>query len=389
MKALLALESGRVFHGTSFGAEGETSGEIVFNTSMVGYQEILTDPSYEGQIITMTSPHIGNYGVNEEDAESRKPFGAGFIVREISGLYSNWRARESLQAYMQRYGLVGLTDIDTRALTKHLRETGALRGVVSTRDLDPKSLVAKAQSCPNMAGADLAKVVTCEKLYQWAREGGRWVRKSIDKAPALEPSEKYRVVVMDFGIKFNTLRSLALRGCQVLVVPATTSAKAIMDLKPHGIMVSNGPGDPSAVTYGIEALRALIKNLAERPSADRFAIMGICLGHQLLGLALGGKTYKLKFGHRGGNHPVKDLTTGKIEITSQNHGFAVDATSLPASEVEMTHVNLNDNTCEGLRHKKLPIFAVQYHPEAAPGPHDAAYLFDRFLETMSSHAQAN
>ncbi len=389
MKALLALESGRVFSGRSFGAEGETSGEVVFNTSMAGYQEILTDPSYEGQIITMTSPHIGNYGVNEEDAESRKPFGAGLIVREISGLYSNWRARESLQAYMQRFGLVGLTDVDTRALTRHLRETGALRGVVSTRDLNPKSLIAKAKTCPNMAGADLAKVVTCEKAYQWMREGGRWVRKTIDRAPALSSNERFRVVVMDFGIKFNTLRSLAQRGCQVLVVPATSSARAILDLEPHGIMVSNGPGDPAAVTYGIEALKQLIKDLKQRKQDDRFAVMGICLGHQLLGLALGGKTFKLKFGHRGANHPVKDLTTGKIEITSQNHGFAVDAASLPAGEVELTHVNLNDNTCEGLRHKNLPIFAVQYHPEAAPGPHDASYLFDRFIKTMSAHAQTN
>jgi carbamoyl-phosphate synthase small subunit len=389
VKALLALESGRVFSGRSFGAEGETSGEVVFNTSMAGYQEILTDPSYEGQIITMTSPHIGNYGVNEEDAESRKPFGAGLIVREISGLYSNWRARESLQAYMQRFGLVGLTDVDTRALTRHLRETGALRGVVSTRDLNPKSLIAKAKTCPNMAGADLAKVVTCEKAYQWMREGGRWVRKTIDRAPALSSNERFRVVVMDFGIKFNTLRSLAQRGCQVLVVPATSSARAILDLEPHGIMVSNGPGDPAAVTYGIEALKQLIKDLKQRKQDDRFAVMGICLGHQLLGLALGGKTFKLKFGHRGANHPVKDLTTGKIEITSQNHGFAVDAASLPAGEVELTHVNLNDNTCEGLRHKNLPIFAVQYHPEAAPGPHDASYLFDRFIKTMSAHAQTN
>ncbi len=382
MKALLALESGRLFHGSSFGAEGETSGEVVFNTSMAGYQEILTDPSYEGQIITMTSPHIGNYGVNEEDAESRKPFGAGLIVREISGLHSNWRARESLPSYMQRFGLVGLTDVDTRALTRHLRETGSLRGVVSTRDLDPKSLVAKAQGCPSMAGADLAKAVTCEKPYQWVREGGRWLRQSIDRPPELAPAERFRVVVMDFGIKFNTLRNLAQRACQVIVVPATSSAKAILDLNPHGVLVSNGPGDPSAVTYGIEALKGLIKNMEGRAENERFAMMGICLGHQLLGLALGGKTFKLKFGHRGGNHPVKDLTTGKIEITSQNHGFAVDAASLPSSEVEMTHLNLNDNTCEGLRHKKLPIFAVQYHPEAAPGPHDAAYLFDRFMEQM-------
>jgi carbamoyl-phosphate synthase small subunit len=389
MKALLALESGRTFTGISFGAEGETTGEVVFNTSMAGYQEILTDPSYEGQIITMTSPHIGNYGVNEEDAESRKPFGAGFIVREISGLYSNWRAKESLQAYMQRYGLVGLTDVDTRALTKHLRETGVLRGVISTRDLDPKNLIAKAQGCPSMTGADLARVVTCEKPYQWLREGGRWVRKTIEKAPELASSERYRVVVMDFGVKFNTLRSLAQRGCQVIVVPASSSARAIQAFNPHGILVSNGPGDPAAVTYGIESLRQLVKELEQRKANERFAIMGICLGHQLLGLALGGKTFKLKFGHRGGNHPVKDLVTGKIEITSQNHGFAVDAASLPAGEVEMSHVNLNDNTCEGLRHRNLPIFAVQYHPEASPGPHDASYLFDRFIETMKEHAQTN
>ncbi len=389
MKALLALESGRVFSGISFGAEGETTGEVVFNTSMAGYQEILTDPSYEGQIITMTSPHIGNYGVNEEDAESRKPFGAGFIVREISGLYSNWRAKESLQAYLQRYGIVGLTDIDTRALTKHLRDTGSLRGVVSTRDLDPKSLIAKAKGSPNMAGADLARLVTCDKPYQWFREGGRWVRKNIDRAPDLATGERLRVVVMDFGVKFNTLRSLAQRGCQVIVVPAASSANAILEFEPHGIMVSNGPGDPAAVTYGIEALKQLLKNLGNRKAEERFAVMGICLGHQLLGLALGGKTFKLKFGHRGGNHPVKDLTTNKIEITSQNHGFAVDAASLPASDVEMTHVNLNDNTCEGLRHKQLPVFAVQYHPEAAPGPHDASYLFDRFIRTMNAHAQTN
>ncbi len=389
MKALLALESGRIFSGISFGAEGETMGEVVFNTSMAGYQEILTDPSYEGQIITMTSPHIGNYGVNEEDAESRKPFGAGFIVREISGLYSNWRARESLQAYMQRYGLVGLTDVDTRALTRHLRDSGSLRGVVSTRDLDPKSLIAKAQGCPNMTGADLARVVSCEKPYQWLREGGRWIRKNVEQSPDLAATENFRVIVMDFGVKFNTLRSLVQRGCQVIVVPAASSANAILEFQPHGILVSNGPGDPAAVTYGIESLKQLIKTMGQRKSSEQFSVMGICLGHQLLGLALGGKTFKLKFGHRGGNHPVKDLTTGKIEITSQNHGFAVDANSLASADVEMTHVNLNDKTCEGLRHKQLPIFAVQYHPESSPGPHDASYLFDRFVDSMKSHAQTN
>jgi carbamoyl-phosphate synthase small subunit len=387
MKALLALESGRAFAGESFGAEGETAGEVVFNTSMAGYQEILTDPSYEGQIITMTMPHIGNYGVNLDDEESRKPFGAGFIVREVSGLYSNWRAKESLQAYLQRFGLVGIGGIDTRALTKHLRETGSLRGVLSTRDLDAESLVAKAKASPSMTGLDLAKTVTCERAYQWVREGGRWMRRSFEGSPAMDSREKFRVVVMDFGIKFNSLRSLNQRACQVLVVPAHATADQILALKPNGILVSNGPGDPAAVTYGIKALQKLIDNVSRSPKGKRPVIMGICLGHQLLGLALGGKTYKLKFGHRGGNHPVKDLATGKIEITAQNHGFSVDAKSLPEKEVEVSHVNLNDQTCEGLRHRNLPIFAVQYHPEASPGPHDASYLFDRFVELMNEEGK--
>jgi len=383
MKALLALESGKVFHGESFGAEGETTGEVVFNTSMAGYQEILTDPSYEGQIITMTSPHIGNYGVNDEDEESRKPYGAGFIVREASGVYSSWRAKESLQTYLQRYGLVGIAGIDTRALTRHLREGGAMRGVVSTRDLNPESLIAKAKASPSMNGLDLARNVTCAKPYQWVREGDRWVRSAVEGVPALAPREQHRVVVMDFGIKYNSLRSLSQRNCQVIVAPATASADAIMAFQPDGILISNGPGDPAAVKYGIKSLQDLIDRQSKAAKNKQTVIMGICLGNQLLGLALGGKTYKLKFGHRGGNHPVKDLTTGKIEITSQNHGFAVDPSSLPSSDVEMTHVNLNDNTCEGLRHKKLPIFAVQYHPEASPGPHDASYLFDRFVKQMA------
>jgi carbamoyl-phosphate synthase small subunit len=383
MKALLALESGKIFWGNAFGAEGEATGEVVFNTSMVGYQEILTDPSYEGQLITMTSPHIGNYGVNDDDAESRKPFGAGLIVREISGLYSNWRATESLQGYMKRHNLIGITDIDTRALTKHLRETGSLRGVLSTKDLNPDSLVKKAKGLPNMAGQDLAKQVSCDKAYQWIREGKGWAPKAFSGVPPLAEGEKYRVIVLDLGVKFNTLRQLALRGCQVLVVPGYTKAEAILAFKPDGILVSNGPGDPAAVTYAVESLKGLIADLGRRPRTEQFAMMGICLGHQLLGLALGGKTFKLKFGHRGGNHPVKDLKTGKIEITCQNHGFSVDSASLPANEVEVSHVNLNDNTCEGLRHKTLPLFAVQYHPESSPGPLDAGYLFDRFVNEMA------
>ena len=385
MKALLALESGRVFAGESFGAEGETTGEVVFNTSMSGYQEILTDPSYEGQIITMTSPHIGNYGVNEDDNESRKPFGAGFVVREISGSYSNWRAKESLPTYFQRYGLIGIAGIDTRALTKHLRETGSLRGVLSTRDVNPESLVAKARAIPDMNGLDLAKQVTCDKPYHWVSESTRWVRRPLERVPDLRVDERRRVVVMDFGIKYNSLKSLSRRACQVLVVPAQTSADDIQAMEPDGILVSNGPGDPAAVTYGINTVQRLIGRISKQPEKERMTLMGICLGNQLLGLALGGKTFKLKFGHRGGNHPVKDLTTGKIEITAQNHGFSVDAAYLPSPDVEMSHVNLNDHTCEGLRHRRLPIFAVQYHPEASPGPHDAGYLFDRFTALMDQN----
>ncbi len=279
--------------------------------------------------------------------------------------------------------MVGIAGIDTRALTKHLRDAGSQRGVVSTRDLKPESLIAKAKASPSMNGLDLAKTVSCTKPYHWAREGGRWVRKNIEGIPPLEPREQFRVVVMDFGIKYNSLRSLSQRGCQVLVVPAPTKTEEILALKPHGVLISNGPGDPAAVTYGIKSIQGLIDKTSKAPQEKQTVIMGICLGNQLLGLAMGGKTFKLKFGHRGGNHPVKDLTTGKIEITSQNHGFAVDANSLPAEDVELSHINLNDQTCEGLRHKKLPIFAVQYHPEASPGPHDARYLFDRFVHYMS------
>lgn len=368
-RVLLALESGRFFEGESFGAEGETGGEVVFNTSLAGYQEIVTDPSYHGQMVILTMPHIGNYGVNDEDTESRKPYCSGLIVREASAIYSNWRAKDSLQAYLQRYHVVGVAGIDTRALTKHLRESGAMRGIISTKEMDPQKLMAKARALPRMEGLDLAKEVTCDKPYEWP-----------SRQAALADTSR-RVVVLDFGIKHSSLRQLAGRGCRVMVVPATTSFEQIREIFPDAILVSNGPGDPAAVTYGIRTLEQSIDWISKQPSSRRPALFGICLGHQLLGLAMGGKTYKLKFGHHGGNHPVKDLLTGKVEITSQNHGFSVDEKSLP-SEVEASHINLNDGSCEGFRHKSLPIFAVQYHPEASPGPHDAAYLFDRLMELM-------
>jgi len=371
MRAKLVLENGTVFSGESFGATGETFGEVVFNTSMTGYQEILTDPSYSGQIVTMTYPLIGNYGVNPEDLESARPQVAGFIVKEYSEFPSNFRSQESLGDWLAKAGIIGIQGIDTRMLTKMIRSVGALRGVISSGDCDEKSLLAKVKKSPQMAGLDLASRVTTKQAYQW---------NEIDRTPfALSPThskskQAWNVAVLDYGVKQNILRRLVSYGCRLTVLPAQTPAEEILKLNPHGIFLSNGPGDPAAVTYAIENLKKLI---GKKP------IFGICLGHQLLALALGGKTFKLKFGHRGANHPVKNLKTSCIEITSQNHGFAVDPESLDLKNVEMTHTNLNDNTNEGLRHRSLPLFSVQYHPEASPGPHDSDYLFAQFIEMMA------
>ncbi len=354
-EAILALEDGKIYRGTSFGAEGEAFGEVVFNTSMMGYQEILTDPSYKGQMVCMTYPLIGNYGVNKEDVEHEKPFVEGFIVKEASRVYSNWRATEDLGSYLKRHGVVGIEGIDTRALTKHLREEGAKKGVISTKDLDPKSLVKKAEASPGLVGRDLIKEVTCKKAFDWNEKG------------------KFSVVAMDCGMKFNILRNLDDKNCRVHVVPATATAEEILAFKPDGFFLSNGPGDPAALPYIVDTTKNLMGKLP---------IFGICLGHQILGQAFGGKTFKLKFGHHGGNQPVIDLRTKAVNITAQNHGFAVDVDSIPDKNVVLTHINLNDRTCEGMEHKKLPIFSVQYHPEAAPGPHDANHHFDHFIEMM-------
>jgi carbamoyl-phosphate synthase small subunit len=360
---MLALADGTVFRGAAFGAAGESVGEVVFNTSLSGYQEILTDPSYRGQIVVMTAPQIGNYGVNPEDAESRRPWVEGFVVKEYSRVSSNWRARQSLDDYLKHAGIVGIEDIDTRALTKHIRDSGAQDGVLSTVDLDEQRLIAKAKASPGLVGRDLVRDVTCEKPFEWTE--GTW------KSPSRTSTR--RVTVYDFGVKHNILRSLVSAGCRVTVVPATTPAAEVLASRPDGVVLSNGPGDPAAVTYAVDAARALVGCVP---------IFGICLGHQILGLAMGGTTSKLKFGHRGGNQPVLDLTTNQVTITSQNHGFTVDLDSL-GGEVEATHVNLNDRTVEGLRHKTLPIFSVQYHPEASPGPHDAGYLFQRFVDVIN------
>lgn len=367
MEAILVLEDGRSFYGKSIGAAGETTGEVVFNTAMTGYQEVLTDPSYAGQLVTMTCPHIGNYGINPEDVESRRPFVAGFIVRELSAVTSNWRATESLAHYLERHGIVGIEGLDTRALVRHIRERGAMRGVISTVERDVNRLVAKAAGAPSMVGAALAKTVTCATPYTWPLSAAdnpvssRW---------------QWHVVAFDFGVKFNILRHLARLGCRVTVVPATTTAEEVLRLQPDGLFLSNGPGDPGPLADIAREVRSL---------AERLPTFGICLGHQVLALAFGGKTFKLKYGHRGANHPVKNLATGKVEITSQNHGFAVDLESLPA-ELEVTHINLNDGTLEGFRHRHLPLFCVQYHPEAAPGPHDAAYLFEAFTALLPNRS---
>jgi carbamoyl-phosphate synthase small subunit len=373
-QALLALEDGTVFWGRSYGTPGETFGEVVFNTNLTGYQEVLTDPSYKGQIVTMTYPLIGNCGITEEDLESTKPQAEGYVIKEGSRLASNWRAQVGLEAWLQRYGIVGIQGIDTRALTRHIRTQGAMRGAISTRTLTPASLVAKVQTSPGLIGRDLVCQVTCDNLYTWS--AGEWCWPHGYHQAAAEGRERFRVVAYDFGIKQNILRKLVHLGCDVTVVPAHMSAADVLSHDPDGIFLSNGPGDPEGVPYAIAALQELI---GVKP------IFGICLGHQILGLALGGRTYKLKFGHRGGNQPVMHLPTQKVEITAQNHGFAVDADSLPA-EIEVTHLNLNDRTVEGLRHRELPIFSVQYHPEASPGPHDSWYLFERFRELMHEHA---
>lgn len=371
MKAIIALEDGTIFEGLSFTGDGEAVGEIVFNTSLSGYQEILTDPSYTGQIVTMTYPLIGNYGVNPDDMESAAIHPPAFLVKEYNPYPSNHRSTGTLADFLKKFGVLGVEGFDTRALVKHIRTQGAMKGVVSTRDLDRDSLVHKAQNWEGLVGQDMVKRVTCREPYGWADNGPV---PGSDFSTAKSSGEKpLKVVAFDFGIKYNQMRILAEKGCLVQTVPATTSAEAVLAMEPDGIFLSNGPGDPEGVEGVVETIRTL---LGKKP------IFGICLGHQMLGLAYGGKAYKLKFGHRGGNQPVKDLTTGHVEITSQNHGFCIDPESLPAGEVEVTHINLNDNSLEGMRHTRYPAFSVQYHPEHAPGPHDAIYLFDRFIRMM-------
>ncbi len=368
-KAILVLEDGAKFDGLGFGADGEAYGEIVFNTSMYGYQEILTDPSYNGQIVVMTYPQIGNYGINPEDVESTRPFVRGFVVREYSSKPSNWRSSEDLESYLKNYNIVGIQNVATRDITKRIRSRGAQRAVISTIDLSYESLLEKVRSSPSILDVDLVTEVSCRKPYSWEDES-EVLAQPLSSEP--KSRKRHKVVVYDYGVKQNILRRLVDVGCDVKVVPSQTSSGEVLSMDPDGIVLSNGPGDPSAVSY---AIRNVEKLVGKKP------IFGICLGHQILGLALGGTTFKLKFGHRGANQPVKSLSTGKVEITSQNHGFAVDPDSL-GSDVEITHINLNDETVEGLRHIKYPIISVQYHPEASPGPHDASYLFDEFIRMM-------
>ena len=374
MNAILALEDGTWFQGVSAGAPGHTEGEVVFNTSMTGYQEVLTDPSYAGQIVTMTAPQIGNYGVAGTDEESDKPQVAGFVMRDPSPVSSNWRAQGTLKDYLTRHHIVAIGDVDTRALTKKLRSAGVMRGIIATGAVDPHELVERARAITQMEGSDLVKDVTCAAPYDFQTSLADAVTEASFGVPPLRRARRpLRVAAYDYGIKLNILRRLAAHGCQVRVFPASTPASEVLAWKPDGIFLSNGPGDPAAVGYAINN----IKEIA-RTDVPTF---GICLGHQLMGLAFGAKTYKLKFGHRGGNHPVKQLESGAVEITSQNHGFAVDPDSLP-SNVKVTHLNLYDGTVEGLRHTDKPMFSVQYHPEASPGPHDADYLFQEFLDEM-------
>jgi carbamoyl-phosphate synthase small subunit len=377
MQATLALEDGRIFRGLGLGSPGECQGEVVFNTSLTGYQEIATDPSYAGQIVVLTNPQIGNYGTNLADNESAKPYIEGLIVREFSPISSNWRSEQVTDEYMERYSVPVLAEIDTRALVRHLRNNGVMRGVISTTETNTDVLVAKARAIRKMDGTDLARVVSTKTIYTFDESDSRNQLGDALLSSALDLEGEFRkrlhVVAYDFGIKHNILRMLTREGCRVTVVPAETTAADVLDLKPDGVFLSNGPGDPEPVDYAVKAIRDMM---------GRVPVFGICLGHQLCGLALGGKTYKLKFGHHGGNHPVKNNSTGKVEITAHNHNFAVDPDSINANEVELTHVDLNDQTLEGLRHKTLPLFSVQYHPEAAPGPHDSHYLFHDFRRLM-------
>lgn len=384
--AILALEDGKFFYGESFGAEGEVCGEVVFNTGMTGYQEVLTDPSYKGQIVAMTYPLIGNYGINAQDLESSKPHVAGFLVREYSRTYSNWRAEQSLEAFLKRHNIIALSEIDTRALTRHIREAGAMKGCISTISNNPDEIIEKARAAPSISEQRLVEQVSCKEIYEYS---DKFASLQVSKLGAASQITceldnlrtcELHVVAYDFGIKHNILRSLKARVKKVTVVPAWTSAETVLSLRPDGIFLSNGPGDPERADYAIENIKKLIDGPKCRP------IFGICLGHQLLGLAFGARSYKLKFGHRGGNQPVKNLLTNKVEITTHNHGFAIR--DLPA-ELEVMHINLNDGTIEGMRHRELPIFSVQYHPEASPGPHDANYLFDQFVELMLKYAQAH
>ena len=371
MQAILALEDGRIFRGKGYGAKAERYGEVVFNTSLTGYQEIFTDPSYAGQIVVLTNPQIGNYGTNPEDDEAVRPFIEGLVVREFSPISSNWRSQQAADEYLERFNVPVIADIDSRALVRHLRTHGVMRGVISLIESDTDKLVAKARSIPKMDGTDLARVVTTKQQYSWSQ--GPIITPASQPAKEFDPTSALHVVAYDYGIKQNILRMLVDQGCHVTVVPAETNADDVLSLKPDGVFLSNGPGDPEPVTYAQQNIRNL---------AGKTPIFGICLGHQLIGLALGGKTYKLKFGHHGGNHPVRQERTGKIEITAHNHNFAVDPESLKQSEVELTHFDLNDGTLEGMRHKSMPLFSVQYHPEASPGPHDSHYLFGDFVKMM-------
>ena len=366
--ALLALADGRVFRGRACGALGEAHGEVVFNTSMTGYQEIMTDPSYRGQLVCMTYPLIGNYGINPEDVESRRPWVNGFIVKEACGYPSSWRGRIPIETYMREHGIVGIQGIDTRALTRHLRDHGAQEGIISTVETDAAPVVERARALPGLVGRDLVSEVSVDAPHGWSE--GEW---DVARGYRQPQAASFRVVAFDSGIKSNILRQLSSLGCAVEVVPANTPAAAVLERKPDGIFLSNGPGDPEAVPYLVETVRGLI---------GKAPIFGICLGNQILGLAFGGETFKLKFGHHGANHPVKDLLTGRVEITAQNHGFAVDPKSVEKAGLVETHTNLNDGTSEGMRHRELPVFSVQYHPEASPGPHDSHYLFARFIDLM-------